>query len=63
MTRKEAFTAVISQRGIHHKLNITSAIVRQLRINLEKDKVSEDKMKEILLKAKATLKTQEEWCF
>ena len=61
MIRKEAFKKVINQRGIHHRLSLTSTAVRALRSRLKADTLSAEKQKEILLAYGATLKQEELW--
>ena len=61
MKRREAFRRMISQRSIHKKLGVESSTVRNLRVNLKKGAVSEEKMKELLLKAGWQVSTEETW--
>lgn len=47
MTTREAFLKLIQTRGIHHKLGISSGLVRKYRVQ----NPSIEKMEELLIKA------------
>lgn len=62
MTRSEAFAEVINQRGVYHKLGMDDGYVRSLRKKFKDgDVISEELMKDVLLKYGATIKQEELW--
>lgn len=60
--RKEAFLKMLSERGVYKKLGVDRVTVSSWKIRIAKGQtVSDDKMKEMLLKYGATLEHDEVW--
>jgi hypothetical protein len=51
MSTKEAFEILLSTKGIHHELGLSSEQLATIRFNYNKGKISLDRMEELLIKA------------
>lgn len=59
---REAFTALISERGIYKRLGVSVSTVSTWKIYLREGKsISLDKMEEMLLKAGASVVQEKVW--
>lgn len=61
MTTREAFEQLINKRAWYTDLEITEVTASALKSNFKKDKVTLDKMEEILTKAGFTVKQEKLW--